>query len=287
MIRLGVSSYTFSQFEGNSSLGPRKYSIEKMFQIAKEMRVNGIEVDNVLMLNHFNKIKENSEKFQVKVLGGCDGILEYGGTHNVAEFKNLCVRIRNLGGTYVSSMIEDNPCKGRGLAQVITRKNLAEHERISYFLETHRHTITENPDTTRLIADALPDLMFNADLSHWIVQGYPLKDIIWIFPRVKHVHVRVACEDNVQVEVGNGKSKEIKHFMEEIIEPILRRRFEGILVAELIPQLLSNQKYYPVDDTFNLLRELRKTMRRTWETPVTIHRSRSSVKRFQNLGQVV
>ncbi len=84
------------------------------------------------------------------------------------------------------------------------------------------------------------------------------EEISWIFPKIKHMHVRIASEDNVQIEVGDGKSREVKIFIEGLIKPVLRKRFSGILIAELIPQLLSNQRYYPVDDTFNLLRELRK-----------------------------
>jgi sugar phosphate isomerase/epimerase len=231
-----------------------------MFRITKKMQVDGMEVDNVLIRDHFHEVSRNSEKFGVKILGSCDGIIAYGGSKNVHEYSELCKNVRTLGGTYVSSMIEGNLSTGQGIVEVITRKTIAEQSGIQYFLETHRHTLTENPDVAKIIADAIPDLKFNGDLSHWIIQRYTPKEISWIFPRVNHMHVRIASEDNVQVEVGHGRSKETEYFAREIIAPILGLQFKGIIIAELIPQLLSNQRYYPVEDTFNLLRELRKLL---------------------------
>lgn len=165
--------------------------------------------------------------------------------------------LKQLGGTYVTSMIPDTFSVGQAIGNILAKKVAAEDAGLTYFLETHRHTITESPEHTRIIAEAIPDLKFNLDLSHWIILRHTPAEIDWIFPRAGHMQVRIACEDNVQVEVGEGKAKEVDAYMDGIVGPVLKMASVGIVVAELIPQLMSTQKYYHVEDTFNLLREVR------------------------------
>jgi sugar phosphate isomerase/epimerase len=144
-----------------------------------------------------------------------------------------------------------------GIPRVLARKQSTEDVGLEYFLETHRHSITEDPKKARMIADEMPDLMFTGDLSHWIVQGYTREEMSWIFRRIGHMHIRIASENNVQVEVSNGKAREVNNYFDEFVDPVVTGGYSGIMVLEIIPQLLSNQRYYPVEDTFNLLREVR------------------------------
>jgi sugar phosphate isomerase/epimerase len=256
-VRLAVSSLNFSDFSGNSHLAPKKYTREEMFQVAKTMRVSGMEVSKLRTLKNPDELRSLGKKYGVPILGCSEGITAYGGSRNVDEFREVCRLTKELGGTYVSNLVDDSFSTGAGIAEVLSRKSAAEDAGMRYFLETHRLSITEDPDNARMIADAIPDLSFNADISHWIVQGYTPGEVSWVFPRVGHVHARVASTDNVQVEVADGKSTEVNEYFEHYLLPILDGGFHGTVVVEVIPHLLSNQRYYPVDDTFNLLRELR------------------------------
>lgn len=255
-VRLAVSSLNFSDFGGNSHLGPKKYTREQMFQIMKTMQVSGMEVSKLRTMK-VDELQSLSKKYSVLILGCSEGITAYGGSHNVDEFREICQLTKELGGGYVSNLIDDSFSTGAGIAEVLARKSAAEDAGLRYYLETHRLSITEDPDNARIIADAIPDLRFNFDVSHWIVQGYTPKEVSWIFQRIGHVHARVASMDNVQIEVADGKSPEVNEYFENYLRPMVDGGFDGTVVVEVIPQLLSNQRYYPVDDTFNLLREIR------------------------------
>lgn len=257
MVRLAVSSITFSDVEGIAGRPARTYTIEDIFRITREMGVHGVEVTSSLITSRMQEVGQMARKYQVNVLGLNDGIPEYGGSQDLDSFRAALTKVKELGGTYVTSMVTDALSLGEAIAHIIAEKAAAQHAGLTYFLETHRHSITESAEDTRVIAEAVPDLRFNVDLSHWIVLRYAPAEIAWIFPRAGHMQVRVACEDNVQVEVGDGKTRQVETYLEQVVAPVLERGSVGVLVAEVIPQLMSTQKYYPVEDTFNLLRELR------------------------------
>lgn len=257
MVRLAVAGNTFSDVEPISGRVGRKYSLEDMFRTVKEMQVSGIEVGTGLLNTRLSELRETAGNYNVPILGVNDGIPEYGGSPDLNSFRALLGRLKEAGATYVTSMFTDRVSVGQAIANILERKRAAEEAGITYYLETHRHTITESPEDTRIIADAIPDLKFNLDLSHWIILGYTPSEISWIFPRAGHMQVRIACPDNVQVEVADGKAREVETFMDEIVAPILEIGSVGIVVTELIPQLMSTQKYYPVDETFHLLELLR------------------------------
>jgi sugar phosphate isomerase/epimerase len=181
----------------------------------------------------------------------------YGGTTDLTSFEEIAMKIQKLGGEFVGSMIERTRDIELAKSEIRKKAEITRALGLKFFLETHRHSLTEDPDLTRIILEDMSNILVNGDFSHWIIQGYSPNEFKWIFPRVGHLHVRVACEDNAQVQIGDGKSLEVESYMNQIILPILKMGYDGILAAEISPTMIHNEKYYPVDDTFNLLQVLR------------------------------
>lgn len=83
---------------------------------------------------------------------------------------------------------------------------------VPLFVECHRNTVTETlPQTFRLI-DAVPEVRFTADLSHYFVvgefygwEGERLPErLAPILERTSAVHGRISNGEAVQVDVGDG-----------------------------------------------------------------------------------
>ena len=263
-VKLSVCMGTFRPIVDIPGLVDRSYSVEELFRTTKQrIRAHGIEANAEMVREHFDELDRYSRQYDLPVLGvlaptgpKADGSSCYG--YDAHEFGEVCRKTRELGGTYVTGAEPDHFSTGEGIARVLTNKAEAEGMGLSYFLETHRDSITEDPEDARTIADAIPDLMFSADLSHWVIQNYSGDEITWIFPRVGNIQVRVASMHNVQVEVGDGRSSEVHAFMRDIIAPILEMGFHGVVSTELLPGgYVNTQRYYPAEDTVNLVRELR------------------------------
>ncbi len=70
--------------------------------------------------------------------------------------------------------------------------------------ETHRSRSLFNPWVTRRIAEAIPEMRFTLDISHWCAVCERLMDseiavIETILPQVKHIHARVGYDQGPQV----------------------------------------------------------------------------------------
>src|SRR5687768_10686929 len=145
MVRLAVATNTFTEVQATSGREARSYSLDDMFRTVATMNVSGVEVGTGLLNARLHDLKESSRSYDVPILGVNDGILEYGGSPDLASFKAMLARLAEVGGGYVTSMITDRVSVGQAIASVIERKRAAEEAGIAYFLETHRHSITESP----------------------------------------------------------------------------------------------------------------------------------------------
>lgn len=91
------------------------------------------------------------------------------------------------------------------------------------YLETHRATVTQDPWRTVQFTNAVPDIRFNGDFSHWYTgTELPYGNLDWkldfmqpVFDRVRFMHGRIGNASNMQVDVQlDREGKSIPHFRE-------------------------------------------------------------------------
>lgn len=115
----------------------------------------------------------------------------------------------------------ESPDKMLALCEDIVRAS--EKHNIPLYVETHRATITQDMWRTVWLTEQLPEIRFNADLSHWytgleMVYG----DIAakWeflkpVFDRVRFFHGRIGNPGTMQVDIGDGTGRSyVDHFKE-------------------------------------------------------------------------
>lgn len=129
---------------------------------------------------------------------------------------------------------------------------LAASERHNYplYVETHRATLTQDPRRTLDFIEAFPELLINADFSHWYVGcempygdfDAKLRALQPVFDSTRYVHGRMADSSCLQVPVAGPKATCSRHFHE-----MWTRAFAGFLstsaASERIcfaPELLPN-----------------------------------------------
>jgi hypothetical protein len=111
----------------------------------------------------------------------------------------------------------------KDVVDIITEgRKVAADSGFPYFVETHRNNFTENlPQTIQLI-EAIPDIRFTADLSHFVVVGefYGWEEeraadrLMPVLERTSHMHGRISNGEQVQVDVGDGSGQTAQFFVE-------------------------------------------------------------------------
>lgn len=129
---------------------------------------------------------------------------------------------------------------------------VAAADRCSYplYLETHRATMTQDMRRTVDLVERVPELRFNADLSHWytgheMAYGDFAAKLTFIEPvldRVRFLHGRIGHAGAIQVSLnGDQHSNHIKHFKQmwsRCFAGFLRTAQSGdiiIFAPELLP----------------------------------------------------
>lgn len=125
-------------------------------------------------------------------------------------------------------------------------------ERYSYplYIETHRATLTQDPRRTLDFIDAFPELLINADFSHWYAGcempygdfDAKLNALQPVFDCTRYVHGRMADSSCMQVPVASGKTTSSRH-----VHEMWTRAFAGFLSTSAVedricfaPELLPN-----------------------------------------------
>lgn len=244
-VRFGCSWGTF----------PGGTSLDEKFSLPADMGFDGIEIGafpQIVPAENLDAYRRLSEQHRMAVLGFSTIWTEE------ESFAAACRAVRSLGGEYVNHMYEPGHRDWPRVTEAIARfAELAQDCGLRYFLETHRDTVTEQIEDARQLAEALPWLQFNADLSHYVVLNRRPAEFAWIYPRVGHIHLRVASVHNVQPEVGAADAPWLPMWR-EIWGAILRTGFSGALVTQIIPGYVTRPAYDTVADTANLLRLARE-----------------------------
>jgi hypothetical protein len=118
------------------------------------------------------------------------------------------------------------------------------------FVETHRATLTQDPRRTLDFIEAFPELLINADFSHWYAGcEMPYGDfqaklaaLQPVFDATRYIHGRMADSSCMQVPVASQEATCFLHFHE-----MWKRAFAGFLCTSaphericFAPELLPN-----------------------------------------------
>lgn len=131
--------------------------------------------------------------------------------------------------------------------------SVSEEIEIPIVHETHRFRPTYSATETRRYLEELPELMLNADLSHWmVVHESDLTDqsdtVDLALSRSRHIHARVGFEEGPQI--GDPRAVEWLHHVERHIELWLQIvthcRRAGVSTLAITPEF-GPPPYAPVD----------------------------------------
>ena len=100
-------------------------------------------------------------------------------------------------------------------------RKMANDAGVHFWVETHRNNWTETLPQTLQLIEAVPDIRFTADLSHFIVVGEfygwenegAIDRLRPILERCSHAHARISNGEQVQVDVGDGSGQTAQFFV--------------------------------------------------------------------------
>lgn len=110
------------------------------------------------------------------------------------------------------------------------------------WVETHRNNFTETLSQTLQLIEAMPEIRFTADLSHFVVVGefYGWPDegaaqrMMPILQRASHAHGRISNGEAVQVDVGDGSGQSAQFFV-ELWSIAMRHWLDGAGPGDVFP----------------------------------------------------
>jgi sugar phosphate isomerase/epimerase len=121
------------------------------------------------------------------------------------------------------------------LAAEVTRLTglvrIAQAEGVMLTVETHGHTLTNDPAKAAELCRQVPGLGITLDPSHYLVGVHPAADYDDVFPHVRHVRLRDTAPDRLQVRIGQGQVE-----YGRIISQLSRAHYERALSVDIHDQ---------------------------------------------------
>ncbi len=142
---------------------------------------------------------------------------------SVEETRQTIERAVRLGADFVFAQPPDAFTPLNDVVNIIREgRRMAADSGFPYFVETHRNNFTENLPQTLQLIEAIPDIRFTADLSHFVVVGefYGWEEeraadrLMPVLERTSHMHGRVSNGEQVQVDVGDGSGQTAQFFVQ-------------------------------------------------------------------------
>lgn len=76
---------------------------------------------------------------------------------------------------------------------------------ITFALELHVNSPFETLEQAKRLLEVFPELPLVYDPTHFVMQGIPLRETGWLMAHARHVHLRDAAKDRMQVPMGSGE----------------------------------------------------------------------------------
>ncbi|HEY3283497.1 MAG TPA: sugar phosphate isomerase/epimerase [Armatimonadota bacterium] len=142
--------------------------------------------------------------------------------YTLDDTRQAVAQAKRLNADYLIGQVGDAFLSDQEAALLVRDcRALAADEGVPLFVETHRGTVTESLAATYRLLQAVPDLTFTADVSHYFVAGEfggtdlepHLSRLLPVLKRTSSIHGRVSNGEQVQVDVGDGSGPLAQLFM--------------------------------------------------------------------------
>lgn len=113
---------------------------------------------------------------------------------------------------------------------------------LTFFVETHRNNIPESLNQALALVEAMPEVRFTGDFSHFVVVGEfygwkaegALERMMPVLERTAHLHGRISNGEAVQVDVGDGTGETAQFFV-QIWAAAMRAWLRGAGAGDVFP----------------------------------------------------
>lgn len=134
------------------------------------------------------------------------------------------------GVTVSSGLIhpeEDLQARQRMIDALTEMNDYAESHEVPLSIEPHLDSMTQTPKQTLSILDEIQGLDITLDWAHMVCQNIRDKQIQTLLPRTRHVHIRQATRNQLQVPYKRGRIKP-----ENIIKILGDADYRGMICIE-------------------------------------------------------
>jgi len=144
----------------------------------------------------------------------------------------------------------------RCVQSVREMKEVGDASGVNMIVELHVNSPFETLDQCAYLAEKIPDLQYAYDASHFVMQGYDIRETEWILRKAAHIHLRDSAKGRMQTPFGEGtmdfdwllgKLREIgygAHFSLEFLE--YRDDEKGDLASDIKNMHAKLREYFDV-----------------------------------------
>ncbi len=121
-------------------------------------------------------------------------------------------------------------------------RKIANDQGLSFFVETHRNNIPESLNQALALIEAMPEIRFTGDFSHFVVIGEfygwtderAIERMMPVLERTSHLHGRISNGEQVQVDVGDGSGQTAQFFV-SMWAAVMRHWLRGAGPGDIFP----------------------------------------------------
>jgi sugar phosphate isomerase/epimerase len=157
---------------------------------------------------------------------------------DIALFKALLpiARAINARGVTISTGLihpeDDVEAYQRTIASLREMTEYAESREIPLSIEPHLDSMAQTPKQTLKILDDVQGLDITLDWAQLVCQNINDKDIQTLLPRTRHIHIRQAARNQLQVPYKRGRIKP-----EKVIEYLNQADYQGNICIEYMQMI--------------------------------------------------
>lgn len=213
---------------------PTEWTLDEKFACVRDAGFEGVEC--WLTDENERTVKDSLDRFGLRLtLGHRPFTLE--------QVRATVERAVRLGADFVFAQPADAFTPLSTVVEVVREgRKMANDQGIPLFVETHRNNFTETLPQTLQLIDAVPDIRFTADLSHFVVVGEfygweeerAIERLAPVLERTSHMHARISNGEQVQVDVGDGSGQTAQFFV-DLWATAMRNWQQGATPGDIFP----------------------------------------------------
>lgn len=157
---------------------------------------------------------------------------------DIALFKALLpiARAINARGVTISTGLihpeDDTEAYQRTIASLQEMTEFAESREIPLSIEPHLDSMAQTPEQTLKILDDVQGLDITLDWAQLVCQNITDEEIQTLLPRTRHIHIRQAARNQLQVPYNRGRIKP-----EKVIDILNQADYQGNICIEYMQMI--------------------------------------------------